>query len=147
MLSVQLCHCVATASRTTHQGIAPCLLVLLLGSRFSGPVVNVSTALPGDILAKTVVLQADASSVKGKHHTSVCEGQDQTLIRMNKSLAQGSALNPDAPSFTSTWSNFCASSVSVLLWTVSKMHQPHTTLLKYACCSIVGARGHTCLSV
>lgn len=59
VLFVQLCHCVANASRTAHQGIAPWLLVLLLGSRFSGPVVDVSTALPGDILAETLVLQAD----------------------------------------------------------------------------------------
>lgn len=29
-LPVQLCHCVATASRTAHQGIAPCLLCYCL---------------------------------------------------------------------------------------------------------------------
>lgn len=85
---------------------------------------------------------------KGKHHTSVCEGHDQTLPGMNKSHAQGSALNPDAPSFTSTSSNFCASSVkSVLLQTARTCIYNASAPHRSACCSIVGARGHTCLSV
>lgn len=55
---------------------------------------------------------------KGRHHTSVCEGQDQRSAKVDQSLAQGSALNPNAPSFASTSNNFCAGSAkSVLLQT------------------------------
>lgn len=57
---------------------------------------------------------------KSKHHTSVCEGQNRPPSSTDQSHAQTqeSALNPDAPPFTATANNFCASSVkSVMLQT------------------------------
>ena len=58
------------------------------------------------------------SKCKGKHHTSICDVQDQTPPSTSQSLSQTTTLNPEAPSFATTANNFCASSVkSVLLQT------------------------------